>query len=79
MCSFCYVYVVAKRADQVHTLIKAKDASGLSYTEIARRVGLTNGYVAQLFHRQVNTYVHVGSAFAASSVPFPSLPLTLPV
>ncbi|KAG0607319.1 hypothetical protein M758_8G019300 [Ceratodon purpureus] len=36
----------------VARLLEVKKASGLTYTEIAKKTGLTNAYVAQLFRRQ---------------------------
>ena len=33
-------------------LLEAKQASGKTYTEIAKEVGLTNLYTAQLFQNQ---------------------------
>lgn len=38
-------------------LLAAKAASGATYDEIAEKTGLTNAYVAQLFHRQVKETV----------------------
>ena len=34
-------------------LLEAKKASGKTYTQIAKEMGLTNMYTAQLFHNQV--------------------------
>jgi cyanate lyase len=36
----------------VARLLQVKKESGLTYTEIGRKTGLTNAYVAQLFRRQ---------------------------
>lgn len=36
----------------VARLLQVKKESGLTYTEIAKKTGLTNAYVAQLFRRQ---------------------------
>ncbi|CAK0737267.1 hypothetical protein CVIRNUC_000883 [Coccomyxa viridis] len=40
------------RKDLVRQLLEAKQASGKTYTEIAKEVGLTNLYTAQLFQHQ---------------------------
>ena len=33
-------------------LLEAKKSSGVTFDAIAKKTGLTNAYVAQLFHRQ---------------------------
>ena len=38
----------------VARLLEAKKDSGMTYTEIAKKTGLTNAYVAQLFRRQAH-------------------------
>ncbi|BBN07324.1 cyanate lyase [Marchantia polymorpha subsp. ruderalis] len=40
------------KANLVLDLLQAKKQSGKTFTEIAEATGLTNAYVAQLFHRQ---------------------------
>jgi hypothetical protein len=37
----------------VDSLLAAKESSGKTFTEIAKEVGLTNMYAAQLFYAQV--------------------------
>ena len=44
----------ADRKNLVKQLLEAKQASGKTYTEIAKEVGLTNLYTAQLFQHQVH-------------------------
>ena len=39
-------------------LLEAKQASGKTYTEIAKEVGLTNLYTAQLFQNQACPSFH---------------------
>ena len=46
--------ICADRKDLVRQLLEAKQASGKTYTEIAKEVGLTNLYTAQLFQNQVH-------------------------
>ena len=46
--------ICADRKDLVRQLLEAKQASGKTYTEIAKEVGLTNLYTAQLFQHQVH-------------------------
>jgi cyanate lyase len=41
------------KGELVQKLLEAKKASGKTYTQIAKEVGLTNLYTAQLFHNQV--------------------------
>jgi cyanate lyase len=41
------------KADAVTHLLKAKEASGKTFSQIAKAVGLTNIYTAQLFYHQV--------------------------
>ena len=43
----------ADKKNLVRQLLEAKQASGKTYTEIAKEVGLTNLYTAQLFQNQV--------------------------
>lgn len=47
--------ICADRKDLVRQLLEAKQASGKTYTEIAKEVGLTNLYTAQLFQHQVDS------------------------
>ena len=47
--------IYADRKDLVRQLLEAKQASGKTYTEIAKEVGLTNLYTAQLFQHQVHS------------------------
>ena len=44
--------MVSEKATLVRELLQAKESSGKSFTQIAKETGLTNAYVAQLFHRQ---------------------------
>ena len=43
----------AAKKDLVAQLLEAKQASGKTYTEISKEIGLTNLYTAQLFQNQV--------------------------
>ena len=44
---------LAAKKDLVRQLLEIKQASGKTYTKIAKEVGLTNLYTAQLFQNQV--------------------------
>jgi cyanate lyase len=41
-----------EKAALVQELLQVKALSGKSFTQIAEETGLTNAYVAQIFHRQ---------------------------
>ncbi|KAI5070006.1 hypothetical protein GOP47_0014349 [Adiantum capillus-veneris] len=41
-----------EKAMLVKTLLRAKERTGKTFTQIATEVGITNAYAAQLFHRQ---------------------------
>ena len=48
--SSCYSTLkTTQLADRVHRCLAAKEASGLSYDEIAAKLGITNAYCVQLF------------------------------
>lgn len=57
--------VPAAKKDLITQLLKAKQESGKTYTEIAKEVGLTNLYTAQLFQNQV---YHVLPGISVQSV-----------
>ena len=40
--------------DLVGQLLAAKEASGKTFTQISKEIGLTNAFTAQLFHNQVS-------------------------
>ena len=40
------------KKELVHKLLKAKEDSKKTYDELAKALGVTNGYMAQLFHAQ---------------------------
>ena len=40
----------------VSRLLSAKEATGKTFTQISKEVGLTNVYTAQLFYNQVNNF-----------------------
>lgn len=44
----CWYSSVTNKADRVHRVLTAKSASGLSYDDLARKLGVTNTYAAQL-------------------------------
>lgn len=44
----------AGKYDLVGQLLAAKEASGKTFTQISKEIGLTNAYTAQIFHNQVN-------------------------
>ncbi len=44
----------AGKEELVYNLLSAKKASGKTFTQIAKEVGLTNLYTAQLFHNQAS-------------------------
>ncbi|CAL8470288.1 g9830 [Coccomyxa elongata] len=52
----------ARKEELVYKLLSAKKASGKTFTQIAKEVGVTNLYTAQLFHNQ--TELKPGSAAA---------------
>lgn len=45
----------------MYKLLQAKKASGKTFTQIAKEVGLTNLYTAQLLHNQVSCSIHPAS------------------
>lgn len=49
----CCACFSAGKKELVFKLLEAKKASGKTFTEIAKEMGLTNMYTAQLFHNQV--------------------------
>lgn len=46
----------------VSRLLAAKEATGKTFTQISKEVGLTNVYTAQLFYNQVNHQRNLGNA-----------------
>ena len=48
----------AGKYDLVSQLLAAKEASGKTFTQISKELGLTNAFTAQLFHNQVHTSCH---------------------
>ena len=54
----------------MYKLLLAKKASGKTFTQIAKEVGLTNLYTAQLFHNQVSM---------ADAYSFATLPIAVPL
>ena len=63
--------ICADRQDLIRQLLEAKQASGKTYTEIAKEVGLTNLYTAQLFQNQVHvppsSLVYLANAYSQCS------------
>lgn len=50
----------------VARLLQAKKESGKTYNEIAKKTGLTNAYVAQLFRRQAHLKPQTAKALKAA-------------
>lgn len=50
----------AGKYDLVSQLLAAKEASGKTFTQISKELGLTNAFTAQLFHNQAcnSLYTH---------------------
>lgn len=48
----------AGKHDLVGQLLAAKEASGKTFTQISKEIGLTNAFTAQLFYNQVKPSVH---------------------
>lgn len=46
----------------VSRLLSAKEATGKTFTQISKEVGLTNVYTAQLFYNQVRSFVFLSRA-----------------
>ncbi len=44
----------AGKHDLVGQLLAAKEASGKTFTQISKEIGLTNAFTAQLFYNQVS-------------------------
>ena len=53
------VSVCAGKNDLVGQLLAAKEASGKTFTQISKEIGLTNAFTAQLFHNQVKALAHL--------------------
>jgi cyanate lyase len=41
-----------KKSQEVEALLAAKRKAGVTFDQIAEKIGLTNAYTAQLFYRQ---------------------------
>ncbi len=48
---------VAGKHDLVGQLLAAKEASGKTFTQISKEIGLTNAFTAQLFYNQVKPWL----------------------